>query len=213
LSNRMPFSDEDLSDVSEDWDSSGDEAVEKKEKEEAKLKAMEEEKAKKGAKKTLQQKIKEREEREKRELEIRDQTPAERRAELKKEQDESELLDAMEMVDVKDPDDIDISTFEPKSKHDFALYSEKLASTISNFSGSPFYTDSIVDLTRILIKNMKLDDTRKVETMMKVQINRLVKENSGKKKKKGKSLNAGGGKDGGVDTRAYDGYDDMEDLM
>ena len=38
----MPFSDEDLSDVSEDWDSSGDEAVEKKEKEEAKLKAMEE---------------------------------------------------------------------------------------------------------------------------------------------------------------------------
>ena len=38
----MPFSDEDLSDVSEDWDSSGDEAVEKKEKEEQKLKAMEE---------------------------------------------------------------------------------------------------------------------------------------------------------------------------
>ena len=116
----MPFSDEDLSDVSEDWDSSGDEAVEKKEKEEAKLKAMEEAsqffylinsfylkivEAKKGAKKTLQQKIKEREEREKRELEIRDQTPAERRAELKKEQDESELLDAMEMVDVKDPDE------------------------------------------------------------------------------------------------------------
>ena len=36
------FSDEDLSDVSEDWDSSGDEAVEKKEAKEAKLKAMEE---------------------------------------------------------------------------------------------------------------------------------------------------------------------------
>jgi len=210
----MPFSDEDLSDVSEDWDSSGDEAVEKKEKEEQKLKAMEEAKAKKGAKKTLQQKIKEREEREKREREICEQTPEQRRAALKKEVDESELLDAMEIVDVKDPDDIDISTFAPKSKHDFALYSEKLASTISKCSGSPFYTDSIVDLTRILIKDMKLDDTRKVETMLKVQINRLVKENSGKKKKKGgKSLNSGGGKDGGTDTRAYDGYDDMEDLM
>jgi len=147
-------------------------------------------------------------------MEIRDQTPEQRRAELKKMQDESELLDAMEMVDVKDPDDIDISSFKPKSKHDFALYSEKLASTIIQFSDSPFYTDSIVDLTRILIKDMKLDDTRKVETMLKVQINKLVKENSGKKKKKGgKSLNAGGGKDGGYDTRAYDGYDDMEDLM
>ena len=61
--------------------------------------------AKKGAKKTLQQKIKEREEREKREMEIRDQTPEQRRAALKKEQDESELMDAMEMVDVKDPDE------------------------------------------------------------------------------------------------------------
>ena len=75
---------------------------------------------------------------------------------------------------------------------------------------------------------MKLDDTRKVETMLKVQINRLVKETQGKKKawnykkyfisffvqkKGGKQLNAGGGKTGGVDTRAYDGYDDMEDLM
>jgi hypothetical protein len=115
----MPFSDEDLSDVSEDWDSSGDEAVEKKEKEEQKLKAMEEAsktsflnsvyfkilEAKKGAKKTLQQKIKEREEREKREMEIHEQTPEQRRAALKKEQDESELLDAMEIVDVKDPDE------------------------------------------------------------------------------------------------------------
>ena len=37
--------------------------------------------------------------------------------------------------------------------------------------------------------------------------------NSALQKKGGKSLNAGGGKSGGVDTRAYDGYDDMEDLM
>merc|ERR550534_460874 len=194
------FSDEDLSDVSEDWDSSGDEAVEKKEA--------------KGAKKTLQQKIKEREEREKRELEIREQTPQQRAEAIRKEQEESDLLGAMEFVDVKDPEDIDISTFKPRSKHDFALYTEKLASTISKFSDSPFYTDAIVDLTRVLVKDMKLDDTRKVETMLKVQINKLVKESSGKKKKKGgKSLNAGGGKSGGVDTRAYDGYDDMEDLM
>ena len=35
------FSDEDLSDVSEDWDSSGDEATEKKEQEAAKAKAQE----------------------------------------------------------------------------------------------------------------------------------------------------------------------------
>ncbi|CAG5108613.1 Oidioi.mRNA.OKI2018_I69.chr1.g3876.t1.cds [Oikopleura dioica] len=209
------FSDEDLSDVSEDWDSSGDEAVEKKEQEAAKAKAQEEAKTKKGAKKTLQQKIKEREEREKREMEIRELTPEQRRAQLKKEQDESELLGAMEFVDVKDPEDIDISKFAPKSKHDFSLYSEKLGKTISQYSSSPFYVDSVVDLTRVLIQGMKLDDTRKVETMLKVQINKLVKESSGKKgkKKAGKgSLNAGGGK-GGMDTRAYDGYDDMEDLM
>ena len=61
--------------------------------------------AKKGAKKTLQQKIKEREEREKREMEIRELTPEQRRAQLKKEQDESELLGAMEFVDVKDPEE------------------------------------------------------------------------------------------------------------
>ena len=39
-------------------------------------------------------------------MEIRELTPEQRRAQLKKEQDESELLGAMEFVDVKDPEEL-----------------------------------------------------------------------------------------------------------
>ena len=113
-------------------------------------------------------------------------------------------------------DSINISEFKPKSKHDFELYADVLSKKLADFSESPFYLDFICSVTRGAIKPLKLEDTRLVETVLKVQINDLVKQGRGKKKGKGKiGLNSGGGK-GKTDTGTYGDEcfdDDMEDLM
>jgi len=202
----MAFEDEDISSCSENWDSS-DEEEEKK-----KVVAAPPPKTK--GKKGLAAKIKEREEREKKEKQMREMTPSERRAAEKEAVEKSALSDAQELTDVTDADSIDLGKFVPKTKYEFEKYSEILTKKLTSLQGSAFYTEFLCSITREMIKPLKLDDTRKVEKVLSVQINELVKSSKPKKKggKKGVSLNSGGGK-GGLDTNAYDDMDDMEDLM
>ena len=57
------------------------------------------------------------------------------------------------------------------------------------------FEDFVCDMVRDSIKSLSLDDTRKVEQVLKVQINELCKSNkTSKKKNKKGSLNAGAGK-------------------
>lgn len=204
------------SDAGSNWDSSDDEEVEKKQQEQKKAAAAQTAKKEKGKTK-LAQKIKEREEREKKEEALRKMTPEARRALQLKEAEEQEIAGATEFIKIDDPDSIEIGKFKPVSKFHFEQYAEAMSSHLLQFKESPFFVDFIVNVTRDVIRPLKLDDTRKVETVLNVQINDLVKTDRGKKsKKKNKpSMNMGGAKTG-QDTRAYgldDEYDDIYDDM
>ena len=90
-----------------------------------------------------------------------------------------------------------MNKFVPRSKHEFQVYAELLAKKFENFNESPFYTDFACDATRSLIKGLNLEKTRKVEQVLSVQINELVKATKGKKKATKKKPVLGGMEKGG----------------
>ena len=90
-----------------------------------------------------------------------------------------------------------MNKFVPRSKHEFQVYAELLAKKFEKFNESPFYTDFACDATRSLIKGLNLEKTRKVEQVLSVQINELVKATKGKKKATKKKPVLGGMEKGG----------------
>ena len=92
---------------------------------------------------------------------------------------------------------IDLNKFVPRSKHEFQVYAELLAKKFEKLNESPFYTDFACDATRSLIKGLNLEKTRKVEQVLSVQINELVKATKGKKKATKKKPVLGGMEKGG----------------
>ena len=92
---------------------------------------------------------------------------------------------------------IDLNKFVPRSKHEFQVYAELLAKKFEKINESPFYTDFACDATRSLIKGLNLEKTRKVEQVLSVQINELVKSSKGKKKGTKKKPVLGGMEKGG----------------
>jgi len=209
----MPtFSDEDVDSDVGNWDSSDEEEAPKKETVAAQPKK---EKGKKG----LAAKIAAREAREKKEREMKNMTPQERHALEMKQQEEDAMAMASDLVanvTVEDPDSIDIGKFVPKTKHDFKIFAEAVNKKIASLSESSFYPEFVCDISREAIKPMKLDDVRKVETVLKVHINDMVKATQ-KKGKKGKKpgLNTGGGKGQAPDRNRYDDDDfgELEDMI
>jgi len=209
----MPtFSDEDVDSDVGNWDSSDEEEAPKKETAAAQPKK---EKGKKG----LAAKIAAREAREKKEREMKNMTPQERHALEMKQQEEDAMAMASDLVanvTVEDPDSIDIGKFVPKTKHDFKVFAEAVNKKIASLHESSFYPDFVCDISREAIKPMKLDDVRKVETVLKVHINDMVKATQ-KKGKKGKKpgLNTGGGKGQAPDRNRYDDDDfgELEDMI
>jgi len=205
------FKDEDReSSTDDDWDKSSDE--EEEEKKPAPVAAPA-----KGKKKGLAAKIAEREAKEKaarqKQQQVAELTPAERAKQI----EEDELLGAAEMlaIDTKDPDSIDLNKFVPRSKHEFQVYAELLAKKFEKLNESPFYTDFACDATRSLIKGLNLEKTRKVEQVLSVQINELVKTSKGKKKGTKKKPVLGGMEKGGGGAGgrvAVDDFDDFDDL-
>ena len=93
---------------------------------------------------------------------------------------------------------IDLNKWTPKSKHDYKIYTEAINNRLKGLSESPFYSDFVCDIVRELLQPMNLEDTRKVEQVIKAQINTLIKSSKGPSKgKKGKAkpgINAGGAK-------------------
>jgi len=207
------FSDEDLDSDVGNWDSSDEEEAPK---ETAAAAAQpKKEKGKKG----LAAKIAAREAREKKEREMRNMTPQERHALEMKQQEEDALALASDLVanvTVEDPDSIDIGSFKPQTKHDFKMFAEALNKKISSLQDSNFYSEFVCDIAREACKPLKLDDVRKVETVLKVQINEMVKatQKIGKKGKK-PGLNTGGGKGQAPDRNRYDDDDfgELEDMI
>ena len=90
-----------------------------------------------------------------------------------------------------------MNKFVPRSKHEFQVYAELLAKKFEKLNESPFYTDFACDATRSLIKGLNLEKTRKVEQVLSVQINELVKATKGKKKATKKKPVLGGMEKGG----------------
>ena len=90
-----------------------------------------------------------------------------------------------------------MNKFVPRSKHEFQVYAELLAKKFEKLNESPFYTDFACDATRSLIKGLNLEKTRKVEQVLSVQINELVKASKGKKKATKKKPVLGGMEKGG----------------
>ena len=90
-----------------------------------------------------------------------------------------------------------MNKFVPRSKHEFQVYAELLAKKFEKLNQSPFYADFSCDVTRSLIKGLNLEKTRKVEQVLSVQINELVKATKGKKKATKKKPVLGGMAKGG----------------
>jgi len=108
-----------------------------------------------------------------------------------------------------------LNKFVPRSKHEFQVYAELLAKKFEKLNESPFYTDFACDATRSLIKGLNLEKTRKVEQVLSVQINELVKATKGKKKATKKKPVLGGMEKGGGGAGgrvAVDDFDDFDDL-
>jgi len=205
-----------MSSTDSDWDkdTTDSEDERKKETEKAKL-------APKPKKKSLKDKIKEREDREANETRLRNLTPEQRKAEMAREVEAQELAIANDLIKTKidEAGSVNLNLFVPKTKHDFLRYREELAARFKECQSSAFYSEFTVDMIRELIKPLTLEESRSIETVLKVQINDLSKKQrdkqQGKKKKGGKakqSLNSGAGK-GGIDTTRMDDFqDDYEDM-
>jgi len=139
---------------------------------------------------------------------MKEMTPEQRK--LKIEEDERQNAEEFLGTDVSG--DIDLNKYLPKSKAEFTAYTEACVARFEKIKESPYYEEFVEDVTRSMIKTLNLEKTRKVEQVLKVQINELCKTSKKKGGKKSAKLNTGGGK-GGIDTGNYDDFDDMDDLM
>jgi len=168
-------------------------------------------------KQILAAKIAEREAKEKaaqdKKAEIAELTPAQRKIKI----EEDELVNAAEIMDLEDPDAIDLNKWTPKSKHDYKIYTEAINNRLKGLSESPFYSDFVCDIVRELLQPMNLEGTRKVEQVIKAQINTLIKSSKGPSKgKKGKAkpgINAGGAKSSAFADTGENYDDDFDDFL